>query len=580
MYISRRSKLNILLFLSAFLIGGILHCTSSASWWDAHQLQAWYGLFITMWGVSVHDRVRRGQNRRLLLSVAGMLLLLMLLQAARYSFFDGMEALRRVLWYAYYIPMLALPMLTFWLALCADGSLQDRRLGKWRLLVLPCAALMLAILTNDLHMLAFRTPGSPVVIDADGSYRHGPLFYLAYLWIGSLIAAAFAILIRRISGSPIRRYTWLAALPLAAGILYFALFDLLGTIRVGGVKPYNLAEVYGFLVILELEIFLQLGMLPTNNGYDLLFQETDLPMQILMQDGTVAFATKAPMPDVSDPGDQLLRTEPLDFGGSIRWAEDLSAVKRLTAEVAEAADMLAEELELLRSSQSVQREQAQYTQQNRMYDEIAEKVRRQSSALQELLSELQQSALQDAGSERVMLAEAALLISCIRRKSDLALRAGQAQVMETGALVSAVRETLEYCEFLGIEAVMSTFGQPQRLPAEMLLVVYDIFAAVLETALDTHTEGADQLGEHQDTGVSEPQCVNAGAWPFKALAVTLMTEEGELRACFKLIKTDLTDGTEKTPQLTAFLPTLQRFGAVITETNQTDSLTLELSLIC
>lgn len=119
------------------------------------------GLFAA-WGISVRDRIIHPQVRRYLVAIAVLIEFWITVKVIRYSL-DNCAWLWRGLWYLYYLPLLFIPLFTLLIAMSL-GKPADFRLPRWTaLLFLPTAALLLMILSNDLHQLAFRYPENAAV---------------------------------------------------------------------------------------------------------------------------------------------------------------------------------------------------------------------------------------------------------------------------------------------------------------------------------------------------------------------------------------------------------------------------------
>ena len=106
------------------------------------------------------------------------------------------ETLTRWAWYTFYVPRLMIPTLFF---MSCIGFYAEERDRKWdeRWLLLPAAALVLGILTNDLHLLAFMPLDEIDTLKGDaGTYTYGVLFYAAYGWIILMTAGGILRLVR------------------------------------------------------------------------------------------------------------------------------------------------------------------------------------------------------------------------------------------------------------------------------------------------------------------------------------------------------------------------------------------------
>ena len=116
MLISKTSKRNIILFCCAFLLCGILHI-------------ALYGVDLTdcfatifcciltiLWAGTIQKRIVDGRLRRLMLLLAASFLFHFFLQFLRYEIVPDDNDFRRHLWYAMYIPIVAQPIICYYIA--------------------------------------------------------------------------------------------------------------------------------------------------------------------------------------------------------------------------------------------------------------------------------------------------------------------------------------------------------------------------------------------------------------------------------------------------------------------------------
>ena len=84
-----------------------------------------------IWTISVHSRIMNKQARRMFLSVGIMMLLWIVVKTAKWEFFpNNTDTLVRYLWYAFYIPMLLIPLIGIFVARHIRKP-DDYRLPKW-----------------------------------------------------------------------------------------------------------------------------------------------------------------------------------------------------------------------------------------------------------------------------------------------------------------------------------------------------------------------------------------------------------------------------------------------------------------
>lgn len=105
------------------------------------------------------------------MGIAGLLLVALLVQLARYKFIWDSVVTLRYLWYSYYVVLETVPFLTFFLAVSINLTDENHVDKKYLLWGAPSVILIILIYTNDFHNLVFITAGGTA--GATGSYGHG-----------------------------------------------------------------------------------------------------------------------------------------------------------------------------------------------------------------------------------------------------------------------------------------------------------------------------------------------------------------------------------------------------------------------
>ena len=112
-----------------------------------------YSALLLSWIVSVYARLLPSKARAYLIAMALLMLLYLCLRVVRYRIVVSAAALR-LTWYAYYVPMVLIPVL--FLMVCIQIERGEKR-AAWdeRLLLIPAVLLAVLVVTNDLHHLIF-----------------------------------------------------------------------------------------------------------------------------------------------------------------------------------------------------------------------------------------------------------------------------------------------------------------------------------------------------------------------------------------------------------------------------------------
>ena len=115
MLLTKAAKRNIAFFSAAFLLGGVLHVLLYGVDFAWCIMQLYYGALTIVWAITVRTRITDHRLRSLMLGIVACMLLYYILQISRYELLWNNITAKRYLWYAYYIPTMALPLLAFFI---------------------------------------------------------------------------------------------------------------------------------------------------------------------------------------------------------------------------------------------------------------------------------------------------------------------------------------------------------------------------------------------------------------------------------------------------------------------------------
>jgi len=145
------------LLLFANFVRVITMDTSPAMYVISHivVLMIYLGILVS-WEISVYDRIVNKTIRRHLIVLVVLIMFWMLMRTFRLTVFYYVFPIGQWCWYAYYISMILIPQICLFAAKYI-GKPEDYLLSKkWSWMYVPSIILILGILTNDLHQLAFR----------------------------------------------------------------------------------------------------------------------------------------------------------------------------------------------------------------------------------------------------------------------------------------------------------------------------------------------------------------------------------------------------------------------------------------
>lgn len=449
-----KTKLLTVVGIIIFLLGGAVrifsHLTSSAdNYIENFDVIIFSGLIIG-WGVSVAYRIVQKNIRICLVISAALMLLWMALRAIKYNSPADINTYGRYLWYSYYIAMVFLPLMMFF-AMLNIGKPENTNNRKY-LLIIPAAVLVLLVMTNDFHQLAFVF--EPDFHNWNKQYSYGPVYYVIVVWIFILVLSSIVLSINRCRISATRKKLWIPIVIILVAIIY----TLWNNLNHGysGLRIYNVPEVFCFASIALWESLIQIGLVPSNTSYGDFFNASNLNTLIFDNEGNVKYrsknATNVSKDVVLQNGNSVVIDEDIILkkhnikGGKAVWTEDISAINRINRELSEVKEQISEYNVILKSEAELKKRRAAVTEQNKLYDSITEFIRPQLCDLENILKNIENN----RGDISVNYACACVVNVYIKRISNLLIMAKSRKMLNAFELENSIRELAEYISVYGI----------------------------------------------------------------------------------------------------------------------------------
>ena len=448
-------------------------------------LAIYIGILVS-WAASVYDRIVNKTIRRYLISIVGLMMLWMFMRTLRHTVFLYVFPFGQWCWYAYYISMILIPQVSLMAAKCI-GKPEGYRLPKrWYLMYIPSVAMIVGILTNDLHQWAFRFHQG---YEAGwGVYQHNILYYIATAWIFICIAMMIAEIVRhcRIPGT--KKMIWLPIAMLGLGVLYTVLYvvdsDLFGFIEMTAALCFTVVAIW--------ESSIKSGLIQSNSHYNELLKYSGLGVAIIDKDLNVHYRsddavlltkeqTQTAVHDqlMLDGGIRVSASE--IRGGYTLWQEDLS-------ELLDILDELAELREELRGSNAVSMQNYQMDkriraleEKNRLHDELHKQTARQIEIMNDLLKKLIEA--DDAEEKRELLRRIVVVGAYLKRRNNLTLVGEQDGMIEKEELNLSIKEMMKNLQITGVSCAASVQFD-KDIPAEVVLQLFDFYEYVVENTFD------------------------------------------------------------------------------------------------
>ena len=445
------------------------------------------GLFVA-WGISVRSRIIQPQVRRYLTAVSALMIFWMTVRSIRYSLEEALWVMRH-LWYLYYLPMLFIPLLAVFIALSL-GKPESFRLPKWTvLLYIPTAALLLLVLTNDLHQLVFRFPEDAVVWMNE--YRYDIVYFPVVGWMVLCALTALVIMLVKCRVPNSRKVLVLPFVPVVLSVIYGALyiFQLPWLRLIAG----DVTVVFCLLIAATLESCIQCGLIQSNTHYNDLLLSCTLRVQLTDPEYQRLLSSRSaePIPlqimrqtetgPVRLDGGLRLSGAPVR-GGHVLWTEDVSELLEVLEELQDVKDSLEDNNALLRAEYTLKAREAHIAEQDRIYNII----QRETAPRIKLLAELTDAfeTMGDEAQRKQILGKMAVIGAYLKRRSNLIFLADKTPLFQEKELHLTFGESMDNLELCGITCgLLSELEGP--VEARQLMKMYDLFEEIVERSIDT-----------------------------------------------------------------------------------------------
>ena len=446
-----------------------------------------YIMLFAAWGISVCRRIIQPQVRRYLTAISALMVFWVTARTLRHLFAETPWALRH-LWYLYYLPMLFSPLLALFVALSL-GKPDNFRLPKWTaLLYIPTAALLLLVLTNDLHQLVFRFPEDAVVWMNE--YRYGIVYFPVVGWMVLCALTALVIMLVKCRVPNSRKVLVLPFVPVVLSVIYGALyiFQLPWLRLIAG----DVTVVFCLLIAATLESCIQCGLIQSNTHYRELFDASTVGAQITDPEYHVVLSSRAAQ-EVNIETLRQTQQAPVMLEGGIRlsgapikngyviWTEDVSPLIRVLNDLEEAKENLQDNKDILEEEHAVKEREAHIAEQERLYHIIQRDTAKQILLMDEMIEQAE-----NAGSDeerRHILKKMLVIGAYLKRRSNLVFLSDKDSMLEATELELSIGESINNLETFGV-----TCGFISELTGLILsmnvIAMYDFFEEIAERSLD------------------------------------------------------------------------------------------------
>lgn len=417
---------------------------NTASSLEAVVVPAFALLVLATWAGSMARRASTPSIRRATILMAALSAFWLMLRYLKYPMEHDRHT--NLLWYAYYLPMLTLPLCLLWLAWAVDRPLDDGLPPKWiRWLAVVDAVLLAGMMTNDWHEMAFDI----YYVGYAQFYHYRPFYYVVALACAIPLVTAITWLTIKSLRTRTRRLAWLPAVIVAGMLAYMVAY----VVRVPFIYDTDLTmmTIMGGMALLEATV--RSRMLPMNTRYRELFAASTLDMHIVEATSGSELTTSGSVEQDASRDDLVISRVPIS-GGQVVWQEDHSVVTTLQRELNLAVTRLQGMNLMLTARQASERvalsAQVRASLLHQMEDEVGARV----AEVGALIADLPPGPV-----DRRSLARIALRICFVKRRAALFFQGLAREPTSADTMNRHFAELAELSEPTGLSCKMVVLGE-------------------------------------------------------------------------------------------------------------------------
>ncbi len=389
------------------------------------------GIYIAVflyWTVTMYNRIMHSQVRTYFVLIGASIVLWISIRAIKWGAFREFAYGDRYSWYAYYIPMIIIPVLFLFVSLFIGESEKHKINKKWNLLFAAVLALLFMVFTNDLHQLVF-------IFDIDNyynhiDYSHGVGYYVIVAFLVCVVITSMIVIIKKfILSSTNKKVSRLPIIILSFILVYNVAYIFKPNYGIG----YYFLDFTIFTcaaIVVFLESFIVTRLIHSNQGHTEFFSMSDIHAQILSREGKVVFASDNST-DISAEIFRRLKNEMvvendentylhlLDIkGGYVVWSRDVCALRAMIKELEDINDNLHHQVDVLLLENEQKSESAKQKKISDLHDIMAKEILPHSQKIQETINN---NSAQSSEAINRLIFKSGMTSTYLKRKINLIL---------------------------------------------------------------------------------------------------------------------------------------------------------------
>lgn len=450
-----------------------------------------YTVLYLSWIISIAHRIMQKNIKTYLLSIGILLLFWFFVRTAKYKYFILVPQYNNFLWYLYYIPMILIPLLSYYIAVNVGKKEEDAISPNRKLLWIPAVVLILMVLTNDIHQTVFSFPRGVSSPFRDSTriikdYQYSIGYYIIEFWIVSLMCMTLLLIFQKSRFKERKKRSLIPFSVILAGVLYSTFYNM--NQNHSFLQFFELTIVFGMMTILFWESCIQIGLIPSNKKYEMFFSSSMLETLITDSQGNICYSShKRSVLDQTlfeelQEKKKVFKEEteyqlyPIR-GGYVIWKPDISSLLKLVKELENIKVDLEDELDILQNKLNTDKKMLHYEEKKKLYALIYEHIEPRVKRLERCLIDIKLR-----GGTREKWERIYVLGTYIKRSGNLVLISQSGEYSMSSDLEFSLRETIENLRQMGISAGIEN-KLDETVTAKEVLKLYDSIQAIAEVTL-------------------------------------------------------------------------------------------------
>ena len=401
-----------------------------------------YTIWITLLYIRIFDKTLK----KYVLSIGVLLAFWMVVRMLK-TYTTGYVT--EILWYLYYIPLLLIP--TFYYN-CSSYLINSKNKKRRIATIIISTILFLLVITNSLHNIVFKIKSNI------NDYNHNIGYFIIVAWILCLIVVA---IINLIKSSKNKGYKNIISISII--ILIGVVYTILYIKNVPVIRKTNMSVIIGTLFCVGLEMMLDFNLIPNNFRYKKIFKNSNLPLEIISQDGKTRIATNHSINlkeniinDIKDnkvkntyKDNNIVKNVKAINGGYSIEEKDFSKIKEYEKKLKLIQQELIEQETILQKQRKIATEIYETKLKSEIIKLLDEKIEQKRNLINELIKEMKITDIDKMQNIK-------LLLNYCKRMSSLVISSYNKEKYDNKRLEIIINEMLIEAQAIGINGVLKT----------------------------------------------------------------------------------------------------------------------------